>query len=76
MSDERDIRTTALLVIKQHGGSAAYYAASRADQLEEEGAQEGARTWRRILKLIEEWQATEPNGARHARAVEREGFRE
>ena len=35
---DRDILATALLTIKQHGGSAGYYAASRADQLEEKGA--------------------------------------
>ena len=33
-----DILATALLTIKRHGESAAYYAASRADQLEEQGA--------------------------------------
>jgi hypothetical protein len=59
---DRDITATALLVIKQHGESAAYFAAGRADELLDAGAIEGAMTWRRIAKLIEEWQTVEPTG--------------
>jgi hypothetical protein len=55
----RDIQATALLVIKQHGGSAAYYAAGRADELFEHGALTGAAVWRRIVRLL----AMEPEGA-------------
>jgi uncharacterized protein DUF6961 len=61
-TSDRDILATALLVIKHHGESAGYYAASRADELLDAGAIEGAKTWRRIAKLIEEWQAVEPTG--------------
>jgi len=38
---------------------------ARADELLEAGAIEGAKTWRCIAKLIEEWQAIEPSGAKH-----------
>lgn len=60
---DRDILATALLTIKQHGESAGYYAASRADQLEEQGAHTGALTWRRILKEIERLRAMAPGSA-------------
>lgn len=40
---DRDVQATALLCIKQHGGSAAYYAAGRTDELLEQGAIEGAK---------------------------------
>ena len=62
MTSDRDILATALLCIKQHGMSAAYYAAGRADELLDAGAIEGAKTWRRILAEIERLQAMEPKG--------------
>ena len=62
---------TALLTIKRHGESAAYFAASRADQLEEQGAQTGALTWRRILKEIERLQAMEPESAHETLSTSR-----
>lgn len=55
-----DIGRTAWLCIKQHGPSAAYYAAGRADELLEAGALEGAKVWRRVLRAIEHLQAIEP----------------
>ena len=64
-TSDRDILATALLVMKQHGESAGYYAASRADQLAEQGAREGAKTWLKILAEVERLQALEPEGARH-----------
>ena len=60
---DRDILATALLVIKRHGGSAGYFAATRADELEDQGAHTGALTWRRILKEIEWLQAMPPESA-------------
>ena len=62
---DRDIQATALLVIKQHGGSAGYFAASRADQLAEQCAHAGGRTWRRVLAEIERLQAMEPATTKH-----------
>jgi hypothetical protein len=59
-ASDRDIRATALLCIKQHGVSAAYYAAGRADELLEQGALAGAETWRKILAEIERLQVMEP----------------
>ena len=62
---DRDIQATALLTIKQHGASAAYYAAGRADELIEAGAHDSARVWREVLKEIERIQAMEPERASH-----------
>lgn len=63
---ERDILATALLCIRQHGESAAYFAAGRADELLEQGALTGAATWRKVLAEIERLQAMEPEaGVRH-----------
>lgn len=62
---DRDILATALQCIKRHGGSAGYFAASRADLLEEQGAHAGALVWRKVLKEIERLQAMEPSGGRH-----------
>ena len=62
---DRDIQATARLVIRQHGGSAGYFAASRADQLADQGAYEGARTWRRIVAEVERLQAMEPATTKH-----------
>jgi hypothetical protein len=62
---DRDIQATALLTIKQHGASAAYFAAGRADELLEAGAYEGARVWREVLNKIEKIQALEPERTHH-----------
>jgi hypothetical protein len=56
------MRSTALLCIRQHEASAAYYAAGRADELLDEGALTGAATWRKIAAEIERLQAMEPEG--------------
>jgi hypothetical protein len=61
-TSDRDILATALLCIKQHGASAAYFAAGRADELLEQGAMTGAETWRKILKKIERLNSIEPEG--------------
>lgn len=62
---DRDIQAAALLVIKQHGASAGYFAASRADALADQGAHAGGRTWRRMLAEIERLQAIEPATTKH-----------
>jgi hypothetical protein len=38
---------------RQHGEAVSLFAAMRADELAAEGAFEGARTWRKILKCLE-----------------------
>jgi hypothetical protein len=63
MVSERDIMATALLCIKQHGASAAHFAAGRVDELLEQGALTGAATWRRIHAEIERLQTIEPKSA-------------
>jgi hypothetical protein len=63
---DRDVFATAKLLIKQHNGSAAYYAAGRADDLIDEGDFEGAAVWRRVAKAAEELLAMEPaSGKKH-----------
>lgn len=57
-----DIEATALLVIKQHGETAAFYAARRADELLLEGAPRAAVTWRFILGEIKRFEAMNPKG--------------
>jgi len=48
-ASDRDISATAKLVIKRHCGSAAYYAAGRADDMLDRGQLDGAAVWRRIV---------------------------
>ena len=62
---DRDIFATAKLVIKRHGGSAAYYAATKGDEFLDKGDLDGAAVWRRILKAVEELQAMAPKGPVH-----------
>lgn len=56
MASDRDIMATASLCIKQHSEGAGCYAASRADELEEQVAHAGALTWRKVLRAIEKMQ--------------------
>lgn len=53
LSSEQHLWACALEVERQHGAAAYLFAAMRADELEAEGALEGARTWRAILARIE-----------------------
>ena len=63
---DRGILATVLFCIKQHGASAAYYAASRSDELMIEGAMAGAKTCQRNLAEIEWLLLLQPEGgARH-----------
>jgi hypothetical protein len=59
---DRDIPATALLVIKEPGEHAVFFAAGRADELLEQGAVTGAKTWRRILVEIERLKKMRPEG--------------
>jgi hypothetical protein len=60
MIPELDIYQSANLIIKQHGQDAPIHAAMRADELLEAGDLNGAETWKRILRAVEELQGTEP----------------
>lgn len=63
---DRDVFATAKLLIRQHNGSAAYYASGRADELLDAGDIEGASVWRRVAKAAEELLAMEPpDGTKH-----------
>ncbi|MEJ5979312.1 hypothetical protein WG901_21845 [Novosphingobium sp. PS1R-30] len=53
MTDEQHLWACALEVERQHGKSAFLFASMRADQLQADGAFEGARVWRAILERIE-----------------------
>ena len=55
---------SAHLLIGQHGDEVAIHAAMRADELLEMGDLDGATTWRRVIKAIEELTST---GRGHAR---------
>lgn len=54
MTEDRHLWACALEVERQHGEEASVFASSRAQQLEAEGAFEGARTWRAIHQRIGE----------------------
>ena len=53
MTMDQHLWACALLVEREQGESAYLYASMRADELEAQGAFEGARTWRAILARIE-----------------------
>lgn len=53
MSADQHLWACALEIERQHGEAAFLFASTRADALEAEGAFEGARTWRAILRRIE-----------------------
>ena len=60
-----DIYRAAKLYVDQNGDQAALQAAMQSDALLEAGDLEGAATWRKIIKVIEVMQATEPDGVMH-----------
>ncbi len=60
MVSEIDIYRSAKLLIDQHGEDAGLEAAMQADAMLEKGDVEGAATWRRIVKAVEELQRQEP----------------
>jgi len=53
MTENQHLWACALLLERQHGENAYLHASMRADELEGEGAFDGARTWRAILARIE-----------------------
>jgi hypothetical protein len=58
-----DILTSANELIKQHGEDAAIHAAMRHDELLEAGDMDGASTWKRIIRAIDELLSEEvPDG--------------
>ena len=64
MTSDLDIFRTANTLIREHGDKAAIHAAMRADEMLEAGDLDGAATWRRIIKTIEELASTERGDAR------------
>ena len=62
MVSDLDIFRSAQVLIRQHGTDAGLYAAQRVDALSEAGDMEGERTWRRVLRAIEELQNETPSG--------------
>lgn len=62
MLTEWELWACAEEAIRQHGSDAPVFAAVRADKLMEKGDQDGARTWRLIVKRIDELLAN-PKGA-------------
>ena len=53
MSEDQHLWACALEVERQHGEEASQFASTRAQELEAEGAFEGARTWRSIHERIQ-----------------------
>ncbi len=56
MTSDLEIYRTATVLIREHGEDAALEAAQRADAMLEVGDMEGAASWRRVLKAVEEVQ--------------------
>ena len=65
MTSDRDIFTTAKLLIQQHGDTAWFEAAQRADTMLDKGDIEGAATWKRVLAAIRKLQDAEPGEIIH-----------
>ena len=63
MTSDLDIYRTANVLIREHGDKAGIHAAMRADELLEAGDLDGAATWRRVIKAIEELASTERGDA-------------
>lgn len=63
MVSEIDIWRSANVLVKQHGDDASFYAAQRVDAMAECGDLEGERTWKRILRPVEELQRESPEGS-------------
>lgn len=60
MISDRDIYASANLMIRRFGDDAALEAGKRADELMAEGDMDGCRTWKQIIKAIEEVQRQTP----------------
>ncbi len=53
------------MLVKQHGQDAPIEAAMRADAMLERADLDGYAVWRRVLRAVEELQATVPKGQFH-----------
>ena len=62
MISDLDIWRTANVIIDGYGDDAATEAADRADELFDEGDQEGCAVWKRIKGAAEKLLETEPEG--------------
>ncbi len=60
MTSDLDIYRSAQALVKRHGQDAPIHAAMRADELLEAGDLDGVAVWKRILRAVEELQATKP----------------
>ncbi len=60
MIPDLDIYRSAQVLVKRHGEDAPIHAAMRADAMLDKGDLDGAATWKRILKAVEDLQGTEP----------------
>ena len=58
--EEIDIWRTATLLIRQHGGDAAFFAAQRADALLTGGDPTGGLVWLKVFRAIEELKRQAP----------------
>ncbi len=65
MTSDLDIYRSAQALIKQHGEDAPIEAATRADAMLDKGDLDGAATWQRILRAVEELQRVEPSARVH-----------
>ena len=61
MISDRDIWTTANLLIRQHNEHAALEAAQRGDACLERGDMEGLAVWKRVIAAIDEPQRDRPD---------------
>lgn len=60
MIDDREIWACAAHLLERYGDAAAFHAAQRVDDLILNSDIEGQRTWKRILKKIEELERMAP----------------
>ncbi len=60
MTSDLDLYRAASVIIKQYGEGAPIHAAMRADATLKAGDPDGYEMWKRILRLIEALQGTEP----------------
>ena len=67
MITDRDVWTSANVLLKHHGEGAPLYAVQQADALLEAGDMEGLAVWKRILRAVQELQREQPaeGQARH-----------
>ncbi len=62
MTSDLDVYRTAKLLVDKHGAEAPIHAAMKADAMLDKGDMDGAATWRRVIKAVEEMLATKRRG--------------